>query len=313
MGTPLVGWGLGPGVGGSFPHPSTCFVGLPLRLRVGAGGWLRIQKAWDRSPCLKGNPPGSPGRRVSLSLGPCRLGSLQAPPGASADSGTRSALGAEHEPASARRRGPGTGRVPLLGPLGLRPGLATNFAQVSCAGAAAPLSARSPRSVRPRVLRGRSPSGRASSARAERAEVQEAGCGGVVVVVVADEWVGFKEGAPSPQFAGPRWGCSQLPLSCSTVGPFPAQAASRRSRGDRSPVHGLRFRRAETPRRAAEFAHCLASATPGVVPAAPAGRSIGGRGSGILCPGGRRRARGREPHAVRRKRGRSPENAGDFS
>lgn len=135
----------------------------------------------------------------------------------------------------------------------------------------------------------------------------------VVVVVAADEWVGFKEGAPSPQFAGPRWGCSQLPLSCSTVGPFPAQAASRRSRGDRSPVHGLRFRREETPRRAAEFAHCLASATPGVVPAAPAGQSIGGRGSGILCPGGRRRARGGEPHAVRRKRGRSPENAGDFS
>ncbi|XP_043747811.1 uncharacterized protein LOC122686687 [Cervus elaphus] len=104
---------------------------------------------------------------------------------------------------SARRRGPGTGRVPL-GPLGLRPGLTTNFAQVSCAGAAAPLSARSPRSVRPRALRTQSPSGRAFSAGAERAEVQEEGGR------VADGWVGFKEGAPSPQFAGPRWGCSQI-------------------------------------------------------------------------------------------------------
>ena len=27
---------------------------------------------------------------------------------------------------------------------------------------------------------------------------------------MADGWVGFKEGAPSPQFAGPRWGCSQI-------------------------------------------------------------------------------------------------------
>lgn len=219
---------------------------------------------------------------------------------------------------------------------------------------------------------------------------------------MADEWVGFKEGAPSPQFAGPRWGCSQLPLSCSTVGPFPAQAASpplpRRqepcaraqvsvatcvytcpkpalgvhsrpplsvvylgARGGGGAQHlgreegpaepppaptpsgprikqdprrlspswpppyshprtppptrfslENRFRRAETTKRAAEFAHCLASATPGVVPAAPAGQGSGGRGSGILCPGGRRRARGGEPHALRRKRGRSPENAGDF-
>lgn len=94
--------------------------------------------------------------------------------------------------------------------------------------------------------------------------------------------------------------------------PFQPRPPARRSPGDRSPVHGLRFRRAETTKRAAEFAHCLASATPGVVLAAPAGQGSGGRGSGILCPGGRRRTHGGEPHALRRKRGRSPENAGDF-
>lgn len=36
---------------------------------------------------------------------------------------------------------------------------------------------------------------------------------------------GFKEDAPSPQFAGPRWGCSRFPQSRSTGGPSAAQAA----------------------------------------------------------------------------------------
>lgn len=222
---------------------------------------------------------------------------------------------------------------------------------------------------------------------------------------MADGWVGFKEGAPSPQFAGPRWGCSQIapllqhwgPLSgsgrqpaapeatgalCTGSGecrylrvhvpeagagcarpaaaecvyiwghaeevepstwggrrdqpillplPHPQDRELNRIPAASPPPHSPtpnphprtppptgfslenRFRRPESSERAAEFAHCLASATPGVVPAAPAGRSSGGRGSGILCPGGRRRARGGEPRALRRKRGRSPENAGDFS
>lgn len=75
------------------------------------------------------------------------------------------------------RAGPASGPRPLPAPVGRRPALATNFSQVSCAGAAAPLSARSPRSVRPRVRRAQGPSPPASPAGAEQAPGGGAGGG----------------------------------------------------------------------------------------------------------------------------------------
>ena len=41
-GNPLMSWGF---AGGSCTRPSTCLVGLPLRLPVGEGGWVRLERA----------------------------------------------------------------------------------------------------------------------------------------------------------------------------------------------------------------------------------------------------------------------------
>lgn len=102
------------------------------------------------APGLRGIPPGSPRRRVSPSPGPCRLLSLRAFPGAPADSGSRNRPGMEGGAARARRAQHGP--RPLAS-FGHRPALVTNFAQVSGARTAAPLSARWPRSRLPREPR----------------------------------------------------------------------------------------------------------------------------------------------------------------
>ncbi|KAM5277932.1 uncharacterized protein RBU33_017066 [Hipposideros larvatus] len=103
---------------------------------------------------------------------------------------------------------------PLLALLGRRPALATNFSQVSCTAAAAPLSARLLRSVRPRVRRAEGPSLLGSPARTQQVRRRRG------------RRKGFKKTAQSPQFAGPRGRCFRFPDCRSTVGPFPAQTAA---------------------------------------------------------------------------------------
>ncbi|KAM9192672.1 uncharacterized protein PS065_019119 isoform 2-T2 [Dugong dugon] len=140
--------------------------------------------------------PPSPSRRAG------RLGLPASPSAPSAEGGAGSARRPRDPPLSP------------VAPLGRRPTLATNFAQVSCAGAAAPLLARSPRSLRPGVRRRRGPSLLLSQVRAEQAREPR-------------YWRrGFKENAPSPQFEGPRWGRSGFPHFRSGVGPFPTQATT---------------------------------------------------------------------------------------
>ncbi|CAN0562473.1 unnamed protein product [Rangifer tarandus platyrhynchus] len=158
--------------------------------------------------------------------------------------------------------------------------------------------------------RTRSPSGRAFSAGAERAEVQGGGGWGGV----ADGWVGFKEGAPSPQFAGPRWGCSQIAPLLQHWGPLSGpgrQPAAPEATGALCTGSGLgerRVRSAPPSLRTVWLPPPLGSSRRPL----PAGAAVVAvLGSSAL--GGRRRARGGEPRALRRKRGRSPENAGDFS
>lgn len=106
---------------------------------------------------------------------------------------------------AARRAG--SGPRPLLAPPGRRPALATNFNQVSCAGALAWL--RAPACAPRPGPRSPGFSGRSRADAGRRCWRR-----------------GFKENAPSPLFAGPRWGCSRFPHSRSTGGPFLAQAAT---------------------------------------------------------------------------------------
>lgn len=158
---------------------------------------------------LRGNSPGSPRRRVSPSPGPCQLRSLLATAGAP----TPAARAHRTWRAALPLRGADRPR-PLLALLGRRPALATNFAQVSCTTAAAPLSALLLRSVRPPVRRAEGPSLLGSPARTQQVRRRRG-------------WRrGFKETAQSPQFAGPRCGCFRFPDSRSTVGPFAAQTAT---------------------------------------------------------------------------------------
>ncbi|CAD7680979.1 unnamed protein product [Nyctereutes procyonoides] len=175
-------------------------------------------------------------------------------------------------------------RAPAASPRaapGRRPALATNFAQVSCAGAAAPLPARSPRCVRPRVRRAGGPSLRLLGPGPGRGN------------------------APSPLFAGPRCGCSRFPHSRSTGGPFLAQAATPPL--PRRPEPWARAqRRARSAPRSLRTAWCWQPLVSSRLPwhwsrlwhPLPGGRRLAGRG---------------EPLELRQKRGRTLENVGDFS
>lgn len=132
--------------GVNVPLPNTSFWSLPLRpvRRRGA------ERGWSKpgSPGLRREAPGSQRRGVRLSPGPCWIRALRALPGAATPaSSTRGA----QTPRSLS--GPGRAASPAHYSRPLLPALATNFAQVFCAGAAAPLLARSPRSVRPPVRR----------------------------------------------------------------------------------------------------------------------------------------------------------------
>lgn len=132
--------------------------------------------------------------------GPCRLPSLRAPPDAPADWGSRGARSVQGGAASARlaRHRPRPHSVLSA---------AAQHLQLTLPKFPAP--ARWPRCVRPRVRRAGGPSLLGSPGRTEQARRRRC-------------WRrGFKETATSPQFAGPRWGCSRFPASRSTVGPFP--------------------------------------------------------------------------------------------
>ncbi|XP_053073104.1 uncharacterized protein LOC113600834 [Acinonyx jubatus] len=240
--------------------PSTCFAGLPLRLQVREGS-CRLEQAWGRrasgeilparrAAAFSRSPPGHAGSAHSELLQGHRL--AQAP-------------GARRAWSSALRAG--LRLRPLLAPLGRRPALATNFSQVSCAGAAAPLSARSPRSVRPPVRRAQGPSLPASPARAEQALGGGAGGGDLRKTrhhLYSQVRAGAAPASPTPvALWAPSW--PRPPL--------------RRSRGGTSPVHGFRLRRAESQERAADSAHCLVFGNPWCHPGYPGT----GRGSGILC------------------------------
>lgn len=164
------------------------------------GGWSSLAL-----PGLRGSPPGSPRRRVSPSPGPCWLLSLRAPPGAPADwaPGARRAC----RVALPRRRAASLARPR---PLSLRSAAARHLQLTSrkfpAPAPPRPVVALSSRRVaacapRPGSSLGGSPD-RAEQARRRRCWRR-----------------GFKENAPSPQFAGPLWGCSRLPHSRSVWAP----------------------------------------------------------------------------------------------
>ncbi|XP_044105896.1 translation initiation factor IF-2-like [Neovison vison] len=185
---------------------------------------------------------------LSSSRGTGRLGLPE-----SAGRGGRRCRGA------ARRAG--SGPRPLLAPPGRRPALATNFNQVSCAGALAWLRAPAcPPRPGPRSPGFSGPSRAGAGRRCWRR--------------------GFKQNAPSPLFAGPRWGCSRFPHSRSPGGPLLAQAAT-------PPLP----RRQESRARAQVEASGELGARRGVCALFGAGNPWchpgfpgPGRGSGLLCP-----------------------------
>lgn len=103
---------------------------------------------------------------------------------------------------------------------------------------------------------------------------------------------GSAEPPPAPTPPGPR-------INRSPPSPAPSQSSSSHSFSLES-----RFRRVESPERAAESAHCLALATPGVIRLPrPAPRTAAPVAALGASPGGRRRrARVGEPLQPRRKR-----------
>ncbi|XP_070327619.1 uncharacterized protein [Odocoileus virginianus] len=114
-------------------------------------------------------------------------------------------------------------------------------------------------------------------------------------------------------FAGPRWGCSQIaPLlqhwgPLSGPGRLPAAPEATGALCTGSGLGERRVRSAPPSLRTVWLPPPLGSSRRPL----PAGAAVVAvLGSSAL--GGRRRARGGEPRALRRKRGRSPENAGDF-
>ncbi|KAG3293275.1 hypothetical protein H1C71_014835, partial [Ictidomys tridecemlineatus] len=94
---------------------------------------------------------------------------------------------------------------PLGAPLGRRPALVTNFSQVSCAGAAAPLSTRSPPSLRGAGAPLSSGFTRCSRPSTGAKMLKE----------------GFKENAPSPQFRRSALGLLRLSPLQQPKGPLP--------------------------------------------------------------------------------------------
>lgn len=163
--------------GGNLPHPRSAG-GFGGEMSAAPAPASRVflfgcRSGKEAGGLSKPGVAGPQGKSFRLAEAPCPVvpRAMPAPLALSSSGGTgrlgfpeRSGRGGRRCRGAARRAG--YQPRPLLAPLGRRPALATNFAQVSCAGAAAPLSARSPRCVRPRVRRAPVPSLPASRARA---------------------------------------------------------------------------------------------------------------------------------------------------
>ncbi|XP_053419997.1 uncharacterized protein LOC128566915 [Nycticebus coucang] len=179
----------------------------------------------------------------------------------------------------------------LLGSLCSRQSLETNFAQVSCAGAAAPLWALWPGSVRPRARLARGPL--SSVLRPEPSRRWGRGAAGGDLSKTRHHLGSQVRAGAAPT----------VPTAAGQRAPSQPRPLRRRSGSGGGPRHPLRFRRVESPKRAAESAHCLALATPGVIPATLAGpEQLHRWRRWEPLPGRRGHAQGRQPFELRRKR-----------